>query len=123
MKATTKQLFDYACGMTNNSFYVNSDNQSIADDKFNAIVKALPEHSLAYKIAISGASSFTEKQIWVIAFELQKNDTFTISVGNYYAEINAMVARQKSNKQINKANKAKRLVELQAKVASYKSQQ
>ena len=121
MKATTKQLFDYATGITNNSFYANSTSQEIADEKLNAIVKALPETSLAYKIVTGNRTNLSDKQIWVIVFELQKNDTFSNTIANYYAEINTMVARQKSNKEINKAIKAKRLAELQAKVASYKS--
>lgn len=116
MKATSKQLFDYASGMTNTSFYQNSDCQSIADDKFNAIVKALPETSLAYKIATSGASSFSEKQTWVIAFELQKNDAFAEMVGEFYAKVTATVNRQKQNKQWSKELKAKRQAELKEKL-------
>lgn len=55
--------------------FVSSQNQQIADSERQRVMKYLPKDSLAYKIAFD-ADKFTDKQLWVIAYELNKNKNF-----------------------------------------------
>jgi len=117
---TAKQIFDYIYGMTNQSFYKNSTNQSIADDKLNEVVGSLLDSTLAYKIATSGASTFTDKQLWIVSFELLKNEQFTNKVGQFYVQIVVDENRKTTNKLNNKALKARATAERQEKLARLK---
>lgn len=104
---TTKQIFNYIQGMNPSTStvssigtFVSNMNQQIADSLVSEIIGALNESTLAYKIATT-ASKFSEKQLWVIAFELEKNAEFTSKIVNFYNEIEA-----KSNAKM-EASKAK----------------
>ena len=55
--------------------FVSSQNQQIADSERQRVMKYLPKDSLAYKIAFD-TDKFTDKQLWVIAYELNKNKNF-----------------------------------------------
>jgi hypothetical protein len=119
---TAKEIFNYINGMTNQSFYKNVDNQSIADDKLNDVVKSLNENSLAYKIATSGAKNFTDKQLWVISFELLNNLQFTSKVAEFNSELIAIQNRKATNKVNNKALKARATAERQEKLAKLRAE-
>jgi len=119
---TAKEIFNYIYGMTNQSFYKNSTNQSISDDKLNDVVKSLNENSLAYKIATSGASTFTDKQLWVISFELLNNVQFTSKVAEFNSELIAIQNRKANNKVNNKALKARATAERQEKLAKLRAE-
>jgi hypothetical protein len=56
--------------------FISPVEQQISDIMVQEIIELLPEGSLALKIA-KNATFFTEKQLWVIAFELAKNETYT----------------------------------------------
>ena len=75
--------------------FVGSQNQQVADMQVRETMQYLPENSLAYKIIIDNRKSFTEKQLWVIAFELLKNEEYCAKLD---AEISARV--KKSNAKI-----------------------
>lgn len=114
---TVKQIFNYISMINNNSFYRDNTRQEMSDDIHNEVVKSLAETTLAYKIATSGAASFSEKQLWVMSFELLKNEQFATKVGQFYAEIVADETRKSNNKANNKAIRAKQSAERQEKLA------
>ena len=113
MKATVKQIFDYISGMNPNvstissmGSFVSSFNSQVADGIKNEVVSSLSEGTLAHKIATT-AETFTEKQLWVIAYELIKNEEFSQKVGEFYARINRKeIAKAEASKQKLAANKA-----------------
>lgn len=94
-----KQIFDYISMMnptvnTSSSLgsYVSATDQMVADNITAEVINALTdETSLAYKIATT-ADRYSDKQLWVIAYELVKNETFTAKVVEFYARINAKAA-------------------------------
>jgi hypothetical protein len=111
--ANVKQIFDYIQGMnpttnTINSFgtYVSNQNQQVADMVTSEVVKALDQNTLAYKI-VSSSSRFSDKQLWVVAYELVKNEEFSQMVADFYAEI-----ERKEN--FKKASSAKKLADNKA---------
>jgi adenylate kinase family enzyme len=96
MKATVKQIFNYIGGLnpsvsTVSSIgnFVSSQNEQLADATLRECIENVPKDSLAYKILTSTVNRFSEKQLWVIAFELEKNEEFANMVGGFYKEINA----------------------------------
>lgn len=56
--------------MSSNGEYVDSNAQQLADYVIREIVGYLPEDSLAMTIIRSTRGRFTEKQLWVVAYEL-----------------------------------------------------
>ncbi len=110
MEQSTKQIFNYIQGMNPNvsnvssmGSFVTNLNQQVADKCVSEVINALTDKkdTLAYKIATSLTDRYTEKQLWVVAFELQNNTEFTNKVISFYAEI-----EKKSNAKI-EASKAK----------------
>lgn len=65
--------------------FISSQNEQVAEMVTNNIIKLLPSDSLAYKIATSISSRFTEKQLWVIAFELEKNEDYKKELETEYS--------------------------------------
>lgn len=115
--ATVKQIFDYIQGMNPSTSTVSSIgtfvtelSQQVADNIVREVIENLPEGTLAYKIATSTTGRFSEKQLWVIAYELEKNKEFSAKVANHYAELerksNAKIAASKEKKAANKAASA-----------------
>lgn len=113
MKTTVKQIFDYISGMnptvstiSSMGSFVSNQNQQVADGIKNEVVASLNEGSVAYKIATT-SERFSEKQLWVIAYELIKNGGFSQKVGEFYARINRKeIAKAEASKQKLAANKA-----------------
>lgn len=114
MTTTVKQIFNYISGMnpTVNTIsslgsYVSNLDRTVADGIVAEVIDALNENTLAYKIATT-ADRYTEKQLWVIAYELEKNDTFVQKVNDFYARINrkaeAKAAASRQKLADNKAN-------------------
>lgn len=56
--------------------FVSSLNQQISDDKINSVKKYLPKDSLALKIINNNKGKFSDKQLWVISYELLKNEDY-----------------------------------------------
>lgn len=117
MSTTAKNIFNYIQGMNPNSqtvssigTFVTAFSQQVADSQVSEVIQVLvnsdKKDTLAFKIA-STNSKFTEKQLWVIAFELEKNQEFAQNVNNYY-EKQALQSKQKAQESKDKlaANKA-----------------
>ena len=93
-KASVKEIYNYISGMNPTSStvssigtFVTNMNQQVADNIVSEVLSALPKDSLAYKIASNNSDFFTEKQLWVISYELEKNNTFSEKVASFYDEI------------------------------------
>ncbi|MDR1022236.1 MAG: hypothetical protein LBL94_03035 [Prevotellaceae bacterium] len=119
MKATSKQIFDYIDGINPSvsvvssiGHFVSDLNQSIAYDVRDECSANVPNDSLAYKILNSDevlrgkVNRFTDKQRWVIAFELEKNDAYSNKVGDWY-EMRRKKAQAKKDMQEYKLAKNK----------------
>lgn len=77
--------------------FVSSQNQQIADNEAKRIMGYLPKDSLAYKI-VSSASKFSDKQLWVIAYELIKNKDYQKDLAESIEESERQAAYQKARK-------------------------
>ncbi len=80
MKATVKQIFNSIQDLNPNSSTVSSlgtfvteQATQMAEMAQKEVLSNVSESSLAYKILMK-SETFTEKQLWVIAYELLKND-------------------------------------------------
>lgn len=100
--ATVKQIFEMIQVINPSSMSVSSmgrfvtpENEAIASFARKELAQYLPESSLAYKI-ISSSERFSEKQIWVIAFELVKNAEYCEMVDNKMAVAAAQAAAKKA---------------------------
>jgi len=91
---TVKEIFAYIQGLNAKTLTVSSLgtfvtdlNQQVSDTLRKEVMGYLSKSSLAYKI-VSNTDKFSEKQLWVIAFELVKSTEFCETVTNFYNEIN-----------------------------------
>ena len=104
MKATVKQIFNSIQGLNATSSTVSSlgtfvteQARNIAESFQREVLSNVSESSTAYKILI-GSDTYSEKQLWVIAYELLKNDAYTTQLGSEIAEREAKVEAKKANK-------------------------
>ena len=114
-QSTVKQIFDYISAMNPSESiisslgsYVSNMDRTVADMITEEVIEALQgrEDTLAYKIATT-ADKYSDKQLWVIAYELVKNEEFANRVVNFYAEISRkQAAKAEASKQKLAANKA-----------------
>ena len=111
MTNTTSQVFNYIQGLNPQTSvisslgsFVDSNNQQLSDNLRNEVMSALPIDSLAYDIA-STANQFSSKQLWVIAFELVKNEKFVSKVTDFYTELNREVEADRQRKSAKRAAK------------------
>lgn len=87
--------------------YVDSNAQQLADYVIREIVGYLPEDSLAMTIIRSTRGRFTDKQLWVVAYELQKNAEYCAQLDKTNAEIAAKEnAKREASRQKLANNKA-----------------
>ena len=80
---TVKNIFDRVSKInpdTNSYGYVDSAKEQIAQSYFNDIYSFIPAGTLAHKIATDTIGRFTDKQLWVIAYELLKNDDYVATL-------------------------------------------
>lgn len=105
IKVTPKDVFNYINGLnpkthTSSSMgkYSSSMDNQIADMYFKEVVDYLPQDSLAHKI-LFGSKTYTEKQLWVIAYELMKNSSFVAKMEERNKERNEEVEREKSQRE------------------------
>mgnify|MGYP001016896402 FL=1 len=91
MKATAKQIFSeiqtlkpIVSTVSSLGSFVTEFNQSVSDMVARNLMVFIPENTLAYKI-ISTSTRFTDKQLWVIAFELEKNEDYATELGEKLA--------------------------------------
>lgn len=77
--------------------FVDANSQQLADYVTKKIMGYLPMSSLAYKIALESMGHYSTKQMWVITYELQKNNEYCAILDKDLAEIAAREARRKAN--------------------------
>lgn len=112
--ATAKQIYneikglnpDYSTVSSLGSF-VSQSSQMACDSLYKEVIAYLPANSLAYTIMTS-SQSYSEKQLWVISFELEKSEEYNVLVSSRIAlreaRVNAKVDVQKSKLSANKEN-------------------
>lgn len=113
MKATAKQIFNEIQSLnpklsTISSLgdYVSASALMVADSIFKSCIENVSKNSLAYTI-LTNSKQFSEKQIWIIAFELEKNETYSSKLGAeierrnriYNNKIEASKAKLSANKE------------------------
>ena len=86
--------------------FVSQSQRMVQQSIYNEVIKNIPVDSLAYTI-LTSSDSYSSKQIWVIAYELMKNEEYVAMVAQ---EINraALIANRKEEERKNKlaSNKA-----------------
>jgi hypothetical protein len=88
--------------------FVSESNQQTADFVTNQIMSYLPHESLAWKIITSTTGRFSEKQLWVIAYELLKNDEYCTDLDKTLAEIEQHEAWRKAKNRERRHRRAER---------------
>ena len=87
--------------------YVSASEKMVSEYIFKKAIKSVSENSLAYKI-LTSTDHFSVKQLWVITFELAKNESYCNEIiGEYNERISKENERknfEKSKKQENKEN-------------------
>ena len=103
--ATVKQIFNHismlnptVSEISSMGAFVSKQNQQISDDMRNELLDVVSENSLAYKI-LSTAKNFTDKQLWVIVFELEKNEEFGLKLAQ---NLDSIKRRKNAKKQSKK---------------------
>jgi hypothetical protein len=87
--------------------YTSNVDQQISDDLRGSLLQYLPEGTLARKIA-NDSNKFTEKQLWVIAFELIKNAEYCEKLAAETSATRKQIAFEKARKRAkNAARKAR----------------
>lgn len=107
---TVKNIFDYIQSLNPSTLtissigtFTSSLSEQIANDTLGEVINHLPAGTLAYKIAdTTNLGRFSIKQLWVIAYELVKNEEFCSIVSNFYAEIER---KENFKKAVKKAKK------------------
>lgn len=114
MKATVKQIFNDIQGLNPTTStisslgtFVTEQARQVSEMVCREVLSNVSESSLAHKI-LTGSENYTEKQLWVIAYELLKNDAYTTKLGAEIAERkskeNAKIQASKDKLANNKAN-------------------
>ena len=113
--SVVKQIFDYINSMnptihevSSVGSYTTQMEETSAENTLQEVTESLSEDTLAYKIATTTEiGKFSEKQLWVIAYALEKNDTFKNMVISLFADIDRKAnAKAEASKQKLSANKA-----------------
>lgn len=111
--ATAKQIFSEIEGLNPQTStisslgsYVSQSSQMVSDSIYKEVLSFLPKESLAYKI-LTSSEKYSEKQLWVISYELEKNTEFNKLVSERIsireAKSNAKLEASKSKLRANKA--------------------
>lgn len=68
--------------------YVSESSKMVSEDIYKKIIKSIPENSLAYQI-LTNTDHYSEKQLWVITFELLKNENYCNEIMEEFHERNS----------------------------------
>lgn len=85
--------------------FVSSSQRQIADEKRNEIANSLDKNSLAYKIMQQAGDKFSDKQVGVIAYELNKNNEYKNKLGESKNKSNNSKQDKKAKSDFKKAKK------------------
>ena len=110
-KVTLKQIFEDVQGLNPSTSTISSlgtfvsvQNQQLADNKARVLMGYLPKDSLASKIIVSTKGRFTDKQLWVIAYELEKNDKYKDALSDILEDIERKERLKKESKKKEKTS-------------------
>lgn len=93
--------------------FTSSTNKQVADNLLSEVIEALPVGTLAHNIATT-ANNFTTKQLWVIAFQLEKNAEFCKMIAERNSNIEAQEAARKAKKAAKSAAKKEVAAKIEA---------
>ena len=68
--------------------YVSESSKMVSEDIYKKIIKSIPENSLAYQI-LTNNDNYSEKQLWIITFELLKNENYCNEIMEEFYERNS----------------------------------
>ena len=92
MKATVKQIFNdiQSLNPTTSTIsslgtFVTEQSRQVSEIVYREVLINVSESSLAHKILMK-SETYSEKQLWVIAYELLKNDAYATQLGAEIAE-------------------------------------
>ena len=86
--------------------FISESDRLAQESTRKEVIANISENSLAYKI-ITSSSKFSDKQLWVIAYELLKNEDYVAQVAKEEARAEGIAAQEKRNKKAKlDANKA-----------------
>jgi len=124
MKTQVQQIRNYIQGLnpkvstvSSIGSFVSKMSQQVSDSLLKEVIESLPEGSLAHKIVVDNNSQFSEKQLWVISFELEKNADFCKMVSDFYTEIEARKEFKHIKNSVKKSEKAVRNTAIATNVA------
>jgi hypothetical protein len=120
--ATAKQIFNRIQSMNAttsefNGSYVSTNNRQVANMVIGEVIASLPEGTLAHKIATGNTSVFSDKQLWVIAFELLKNAEYVAQVD----KLDGRLAERDAQKKVRSAQKRAEQKEAREAIAAAKA--
>ena len=86
--------------------FISESDRLVQEATKKEVVANISENSLAYKI-VTSSSKFTDKQLWVIAYELLKNEDYVAQVAKEEARAEGIAAQEEREKKAKlDANKA-----------------
>lgn len=88
--------------------FVSDSQRMIADARYKEIIGYIPKESLAFKILTDTKGNLSEKQRWVVAYELNKSDAYKDSLAQRNAEVKAFEERQQAAKHARNARRQER---------------
>ena len=102
---------DVASRINSSDYYMSSHSIDMVNERRNEIMHQCSESSLAYKIlfeAPADKASFSTKQIWVISYELMKNEDYKQNLIERNAAAAELEERQREARRRRRANRAAR---------------
>ena len=120
----TKRIFNYVSGInarvsTVSSIgnYISNSDQAIADNRYNEIWNAIEnKESLAFNVLSSNVNNYSDKQLWVITYELAKNSNFVAKLEKEEAELEAESESKRKLKAMKKTKKRAEMLAIATKV-------
>ncbi len=108
---TALQIFNYIQALNAKTNVISSMGEGLTPESKSTayfykseIGNYITKGSLANKIMLTN-EIFTEKQLWVITYDLVKNSAFCKMVAEFYNDLNDRVAAEKAHKAAKKAAK------------------
>ena len=77
--------------------FISESDRLVQEATKKEVVANISENSLAYKI-VTSSSKFTDKQLWVIAYELLKNEDYVAQVAKEEARAEGIAAQEEREK-------------------------
>ncbi len=87
--------------------YVSNISLQVAESELNRIKPYLPEDSLAFEILTKAFGHYSEKQLWVIAYQLLKSESYVKDLESFKATVKAGEDRKKATRKARSESKKK----------------